>query len=126
MGSAIKQGDPIPLQMTLFDGNTTRVVKAFLRDDSGNAIATVTLTHRLLGLYESSAQLMPRVEWVSALFVIYQPNGTDEDTTYGRADDQFYRLKDLTDSDALGVIMEENVVDGTVDDATELLGIVED
>ncbi len=127
MLDAIKTGDPIPLNLQLFDGKTDRVVKATLVNQAGATIAAnVVLTHSGLGLYQSNSQTMPEADYVAVTYIVYDVDGTTEDTSYNRSQDVYYRAKDIEPAVLSGSVSDLNLVTGAVSDLNELDGEVED
>lgn len=72
-----KPGDPIRLNLQLFDGDENKFIKAYLRDNLGAQLAgsPVTLTHTDNGLYEDDSILMPNNPEVTAVYEVYNDSG---------------------------------------------------
>lgn len=69
----ISPGKPIPLSVLLFDKATDKYVQAVIVDHTGNQIAgsPVAIPHVITGLYEYDDILMPDVDYVTAIYTVY-------------------------------------------------------
>jgi len=70
---SVKVGDKLYLNVQLFDGDSTKYVRAFLRDASNTVLpgSPVNLTNRGSGLYDDSTLMMPDTSYVSSIFKVY-------------------------------------------------------
>ena len=73
MTTHIPSGNPIPLSVLLFDLATDKFVQAVIVDETGSQIAgsPVAISHVLTGLYEFNGLVMPDVDYVTAIFTVY-------------------------------------------------------
>lgn len=86
-----KFGDPIRLNLQIDDGNNAVFVQAFLQDAAGTAIGSpVPMTNYGNGLYKNSANTMPNMPQVTAVYVVYTDAGhTTPSTIYADGLDVF-------------------------------------
>jgi hypothetical protein len=72
-----KLGEAIQLNLQLFDGATNKYVKAWLRNASGVALGTptVSLSHIGEGLYSNDSVLMPDTSQVTAVYKVFDDAG---------------------------------------------------
>jgi len=68
-----KAGEIIPLSVVLFDGDTTKFVRATINDSGGTPIAgsPVLLTHIAAGRYDDDSLVMPTDAFVSVVYEIF-------------------------------------------------------
>ena len=73
MTTHIPLGSPIPLSVLLFDKAIDKFVQAVIIDETGAQIAgsPVAVPHVITGLYEFNGLVMPDVEYVTAIFTVY-------------------------------------------------------
>jgi hypothetical protein len=71
----IHTGQPLPLRLNAFDGNTGLFPRAILRDATDAIIATVDLSHVGDGLYKNDAQTFPATTLVTAVYKVYSDAG---------------------------------------------------
>lgn len=89
-----KVGDPIPLDHKLFDGNSGKFVRAYVRDFSGSAVAgsPATLSHIGEGRYINNSLVMPDSPLVKASYIVYDDAlFTTESPIYTHGTDVFER-----------------------------------
>lgn len=73
----MKIGNKIPLMLQLFNNESAKFVRAFVRNDANVAISgsPFTLTHLSLGLYSNLSALFPATTFVTVQYVIYDDAG---------------------------------------------------
>lgn len=71
----LQVGDSIPLTLKLWDGDTSKFVKAVVVDSDGTNLGTITLTHVSEGFYQDDSILMPNKEYVTAYYIVYDDPG---------------------------------------------------
>lgn len=114
-----KLGDPIRLNLQLYDGATNKYVRAYLTDQAGNALAgsPVNLTHISNGLYKDSSINMPNALEVVAQYKVFDNAGYSvASAQHADAIDTF--LLEIVESNS-GV-----VVQGIVSQSPTIQGIV--
>lgn len=83
--------DPIYIRVQLFDGSTSKYIRAYIKDKDGNLIAQKDLTSLGQGVYGAD-YAMPNEPIVLATLIVYSDSGyTTEDTTYERSMKEFKR-----------------------------------
>lgn len=95
--ASIKQGDLLPIGLTLADGAVNQYPRAYVYDDDDNLLNTVDLVHKANGFYAPAIANdvnMPNEVFVSVLYVVFSNAGrTVENTIYERDIDVFVKLK---------------------------------
>ncbi len=68
-----KLGDPVRLNLQLFDGATDKFVRAWVLDDSGALLpgTPVALSHQGYGLYANKSIAMPSTPQLKAVYRVY-------------------------------------------------------
>lgn len=107
MGATIiRPGSPLPLSLSLEDGDVTKFPQARVYAPDGTLLGTHDLTHRALGLYTNDTETMFNEDFVTVLYIVYNNAGhTVESTEHLRASEVFAQ------PDALHIA---DVVDGTI------------
>lgn len=113
-------GQPIRLNLQLSDGEASlpKVVKASLKDKSGNALQgysdPVELIHVGGGLFKNNSVTMPEnEEEITSQYVVYNEDGVVPDTSYSMDMDIFLPAIQTTSSQAnaekeLDIIVEDS------------------
>ncbi len=136
-------GETLKIFCVLDDGDTTKFIRAELRDDSGTPLAAspVTLTHISGGyyLYTGAPVTMPSVDSVCAHYKVFTDAGfTTPDLTHGDAVDLYERDEsfpdvidclneikdDLTILISTGLIVFPTAIKGVVREDPVLVGTV--
>lgn len=73
--SNIKVGNPVPLSFQLHDGDTTKFVRAIVRNAAGALLGTVTLVHLSNGLYIDTSVVMPTGAFATATYDVFDDAG---------------------------------------------------
>lgn len=70
-------GTPIPLRLQFSDGDSSKFVRAVVKDPTGTPLAgsPFVLTHTSNGLFTNFAHLMPEVDFISAQYLVYDDAG---------------------------------------------------
>lgn len=87
-------GASIPLSIQLFDYDTAKYVRAWVRRPDGTLVSgsPVDLNQVALGLYQNFSLTLPNVEFVTAQYVVYDDSGyTQVSTSQGGSSDTFFR-----------------------------------
>jgi hypothetical protein len=127
--SKVKVGDPIRLNLQLFDGDAGKFVQAYVRDSSGAQLAgsPVTLTHTDQGLYEDDSLVMPDNAEISAVYKVFNDAGfSSPSAIHSDAIDIYQpdRVLELANqlvanacsTDLEGILIDNEEIVGTVDD----------
>ncbi len=131
-----KPGDPIRLNLQLFDGDSGKFVQAIVADSSGTPLAgsPVTLSNSGNGLYEDDSLIMPTDPEVTAIYKVYNDAGfTTPSAVHADALDIYRRDTDLEKicevQDTVNAILAGgnlSDLEGSLIDDGELVGIIED
>lgn len=85
-------GLPTPLELTLFDGDATKGVRAFVRRSNGTLVTTVDLPHLGNGTYMATyTHMVP--EFLQVTFVVYGDDTFTEVDDYYAVVSEIYRFK---------------------------------
>lgn len=85
-------GATLPIYAQLASYDTTKYLRAVLRDPSNVTLATANLTHIANGYYFNTALTMPNQPYVTAQILVYEDSGfTQLSPTEGGLDMIFYR-----------------------------------
>jgi len=134
-----KVGDPIRLNLQLFDGDPDKFPQAILRDVNGTELvgSPVDLSHTGDGLYKDASVNMPDVIFVTASFKVYNDVGfTKLSNLHGDALDVFQRdetqaaidklLAESRKADFTSTVSDEDSFTSTVSDEDEIKSQVSD
>ena len=116
-------GKTISLNLQLSDGEESlpKVVKAFIKDDSGNLLNSLELTHKGKGLFiNDDAYLMPDKKVIFSQYVVYEIDGVTEDIFYPITYEAYQNVNDLdigsssssyADAGAIEVFIEDDLIE---------------
>jgi hypothetical protein len=102
-------GDKIPAYLQLFDCNTSKFVRAFVRDATGAQIPSspVNLSPVALGLYGDNSLVYPNSPFVTVQYVVYSDSGYSSiDPTEGATMEMFFLGSGLTAGAALPIAIQ--------------------
>ncbi len=88
----VNLGDPLPLSLTLLDGDTGMFPQAHVYDSAGSSVAgsPFDLTHVALGRYTNTAFTPTAEDIYTALFITYTNAGhTSESAVHGRVEESY-------------------------------------
>ncbi len=132
-GISIPIGEKVPLHMQLYNGDTGKFVRAFVKNDSGIDVigSPFTLNHVGNGLYTNGALSMPDVPFVESTYQVFDDSGfTAKAPTHGDDVDIFNKDPDavpgpgLPESDAMAievVVDQEETVIESEDNSVEII-----
>lgn len=101
MADSIKAGDTVPLVLQLFDGVTTKHVRATVTNQAGTAVSgsPFTLTHQALGKYVNSSFVMPSgVTFLVAHYRVFDDAGFTTVSTYADTAEVFNLFIDTSNN----------------------------
>jgi len=117
-------GTPVPIVMTLEDGNETQYPQVEIYAPGATvATAVVDLPHKVKGRYEASWTPPSADVWTAHFFIYADAGHTVENITYTRAIEQVVATDSSVDDLAskiariLGLVHENAFIDNTVHDA---------
>lgn len=88
----IKPTNVVPLSVQLTDGNDTKSIRAFVRDNLGDIIFQRTLVNVENGFYHFTSYNMPSIPFITVQYIVYTDDTqTTIDTSYDIGNDVFYR-----------------------------------
>lgn len=135
----IIEGKLIPLRATLGDGSTDKVIRAdILNHQTGAVLATgLVLTHQSSGSYANTSFPMPAIQYVAAVYKVFNSDGvTPSTTTDLRGEDLFQLAVSVasdnidgvvdTDDSISGVIIGDDEISGSIDEDDSIGGSVND
>lgn len=100
--ASLRVGETVPVCLQIVDGVTNQYPQAIVRDDQGNLLTTLDLSHEANGLYvPGSPYSMPDEIFIKVTYVVYSDAGhTTESTVYLRDTDTFIATNPLLANDA--------------------------
>lgn len=109
----------IVLSVQLYDGNTTKYIKAIVKDNTGTEISSSPfyLNHIGNGLYTNTTLTMPNVDFITATYEVYNDSSyTNLSSIYGRASDVFMLDTSISNIDSLLRSIGSNLTGSILDD----------
>ena len=108
----VSKATAVPLNLQLGPGDEGKYVRAFLRDTNGGNISgsPVDLVERGLGLYTSTAFVMPDLPFLLAVYKVY--------------DDAGYTVKSPTHSDEIDLFYQPAEVQLNTDRLDHITGVI--
>lgn len=101
MADSLKAGDTVPLVLQLFDGVTTKHVRATVTNQAGTAVSgsPFTLTHQALGKYVNSSLVMPSgVSFIVAHYRVFDDAGFTTISSYADTAEVFNLFIDTSNN----------------------------
>ena len=101
---SLQIGSTVPILLQIVDGATDQYPQAEIRDNEGNLLTTLDLSHEASGLYTVSgtAYLMPDEIYIKSTYIVYSDTThSGESNIYLRDVDIFYKI-DTSDYKATG------------------------
>lgn len=101
MADSLKAGDTVPLVLQLFDGVTTKYVRATVTNQAGTAVSgsPFTLTHQALGKYVNSSLVMPSgVSFIVAHYRVFDDAGFTTISSYADTAEVFNLFIDTSNN----------------------------
>ena len=100
--ASLQVGETVPVCLQIVDGAVDQYPQAIVRDDQGNLLTTLDLSHEANGLYvPGSPYSMPDEIFIKVTYVVYSDAGhTTESTVYLRDTDVFNATNPLLANDA--------------------------
>lgn len=108
-------GEPIRLNLQLFDGATDKHVRTWVLDDNGNLLSgtPLSLAHQGYGLYANKSLLMPNTKQVKAVYRVYLDAGfANPSPIHSDAIDVFNLTVTESAEHVVGYIETDIVLDG--------------
>lgn len=130
----IQFGDPIYLNLQLFDGDTGKYPQAILRNQDGTLLTTRDLAHTGQGLYQDSGYNMPNSDIVTAVYKVYNDSAhtilstdhSDSLDVYG-IDTNTARIENIENTiNALGAAGISSNLKATISDNNELVAYIKE
>ena len=90
----IEVGQEVPVLLQIEDGATDQYPQAEIRDNGGNLITTLSLSHEANGCYTPlSPYTMPDEDFIKITYIVYSDSGhTTESDIYLRGIDVFHKI----------------------------------
>jgi len=114
---SIRLGDTIPLNLQLFDGDTTKYVRAIVRDPTDVEItgSPFTLPHVGDGLYKLYTEAMPNVDYLISTYQVFDDAGfTSKSELHSDATDIFLQAFPIAETIEILNLVNDMVQNGVI------------
>jgi hypothetical protein len=125
----LRKGQAIPLAFQLHDGDTTKYVRAVVRDSSDTPISgsPFSLPHESAGLYTNNSGVMPDTPFITVQYQAFTDAGfTTPSTVHSTVCVEIPRIDDvmLNGGEVVGVVDASPLVTGVVEASPEVVATV--